>query len=84
MPLPKPDPTPTPKDDKTRVELYQQLVIEYEELDEQIDELLMRNSGHTEGMPDADYSFYRQLAERRDEIHNRIQALENALLDDEK
>lgn len=75
---------PTPADDKTRVELYQHLVIEYEKLDEQIDHLLMRNNGHTEGMSDADYRAYRELAEQRDEIHNQIQALENKLLDDEK
>lgn len=80
--MPSYDPTPT--DDKTRIELYQHLVIEYEKLDEQIDALLMRNNGHTEGMPDADYRAYRELAERRDEVHNQIQALENKLLDDEK
>ncbi len=80
--MPSSDPTPT--DDKTRIELYQHLVIEYEKLDEQIDALLMRNNGHTEGMPDADYRAYRELAERRDEVHNQIQALENKLLDDEK
>lgn len=74
----------TPSDDKTRVELYQHLVIEYEKLDEQIDALLMRNNGHTESMPDADYRTYRELAERRDEVHNQIQALETKLLDDEK
>lgn len=80
--MPLPDQTPT--DDKTRVALYQNLVLEYEKLDEQIDNLLMRNNGHTEGMSDADYRTYRELAERRDEIHNQIQALENRLLDDEK
>ncbi|MCQ3928889.1 MAG: hypothetical protein DPW16_00390 [Chloroflexi bacterium] len=80
--MPSYDPTPT--DDKTRIELYQHLVIEYEKLDEQIDALLMRNNGHTEGMPDADYRTYRELAERRDEVHNQILVLEKKLLDDEK
>jgi hypothetical protein len=79
---PSDSPNETPSD-KSQVELYQQLVLEYEKLDHQIDALLMRNHGRTEDMSDEDYLEYRELADRRDEIHNQIQALESALLDDE-
>ncbi len=66
-------------EDKALVEEYRQLVLEYERLDETIDALLTANDGGTEKMSDDDFSRYRQLAAQRDEIYDRIKALESTL-----
>ncbi len=79
-----PDTTPDiPESDKARVELYRRLVLEYEQLDETIDNLLTRNKGGTKDMSEADYQHYRELAERRDAVHNQIRVIESMLLPDD-
>jgi hypothetical protein len=71
--------------DLDRVQQYQKLVLEYEALDEQIDELLARHNGATEKMSDDDFERYRQLAHQRDYVYNQMKALERQiLLDDEE
>lgn len=75
---------PQPGDDLNQVKEYQKLVLEYEALDEQIDGLLAQHHGATEHMSDADYERYRQLARQRDDIYNRMKAIEREIsLDDE-
>jgi hypothetical protein len=66
-----------------QVQLYRQLVLEYEALDEQIDALLARHHGATEKMSDDDFDAYRQLAHHRDYLYNQMKALEQILLGDE-
>jgi hypothetical protein len=66
-----------------QVQLYRQLVLEYEALDEQIDLLLARHNGATEKMSDEDFESYRELAHHRDYIYNQMKALEQILLGDE-
>lgn len=69
--------------DLDRIKTYQKLVLDYEALDEEIDNLLAAHRGSTERMSDDDYEHYRELAHRRDEIHNRIKALEREILLDD-
>ena len=72
-------------DDLDRVQQYQKLVLEYEALDEQIDELLASHNGATEKMSDDDFERYRLLAHQRDYVYNQMKALERQiLLDDEE
>lgn len=84
-----PNPTSEPSndnelpDDKDQVEKYRQFVLEYEQLDEEIDTLLERNNGGTEDMSKEDYQHYKELAVRRDEVYNEIKALEATLLNDD-
>lgn len=66
-----------------QVQLYRQLVLEYEALDEQVDALLARHQGSTEKMSDDDFDSYRQLAHQRDYVYNQMKALEQILLGDE-
>jgi hypothetical protein len=73
-------------DTQTRVTLvreYQEAVLAYEKLDEQIDQLLQSRGGHTEDLSDADYVHYRELASLRDLEYNRMKTLERALLDEQ-
>jgi hypothetical protein len=70
-------------DDKGQVEQYRQFVLEYEQLDEEIDTLLERNHGGTEDMSKGDYQHYKELAARRDDVYNEIKALEATLLNDD-
>ncbi len=67
-----------------KVQQYRKLVLVYEALDEEIDQLIMANGGHTDKMsPDA-IARYRDLARRRDEVQNDMRALEQELqIDDE-
>lgn len=70
--------------DLDKVQQYRKLVLEYESLDEQIDDLLARNRGATEHMSDEDFELYRELAHRRDYVYNQMKELERqVLLDDE-
>jgi hypothetical protein len=67
-----------------RVQQYRQLVLEYEALDEEIDHLLELHQGAAERMSASDLEHYRNLARRRDDIHNQIRELEQQIaLDDE-
>ncbi|MBI5958477.1 MAG: hypothetical protein HY866_07080 [Chloroflexi bacterium] len=70
--------------DVNRVQEYQRLVLAYEALDEEIDGLLELHQGGTDHMSASDLDHYRELARRRDEIHNQIRELEQQIaLDDE-
>ncbi len=67
-----------------QMQVYRQVVEQYEALDEEIDALIMRYDGATEKMPAEELHHYRQLAERRDDAYNQMRGLEqNLLLDDD-
>ncbi len=70
--------------DLDQVQVYRQLVLDYEALDEEIDTLLAQHDGATEKMSSADFEHYRELARRRDVIYNQLKALEQQLLDDDE
>ena len=61
---------------------YQQAVLEYEDLANQIARLLSAHGGATRNLSDEEYALYRELAERRDLSYNRMRTLERALLDE--
>lgn len=65
------------------VQQYQVLVLRYEELDTQIDDLIMANDGSMENMSDAELQQYRQLAQQRSEVRNDMRILEQQLSIDE-
>jgi hypothetical protein len=62
---------------------YQALVIRYEALDTEIDDLLMAHGGHTEDLPTIDLRRYRALARERDEVESEMRILEQQLNLDE-
>lgn len=65
------------------VQRYQQVVLEYEELDQQIDRLLMEYGGASENMPQWELARYHKLARQRDDLQNEMRDLEAQLqLDD--
>ncbi len=65
------------------VQRYKQLVLEYEELDRQIDQLLMEYGGASENMPQWELARYRKMARQRDDLQNEMRDLETQLqLDD--
>jgi hypothetical protein len=67
-----------------KVQQYRKLVLVYEALDEEIDQLIMANGGHTEDMAPDMMDRYRNLARRRDDVQNDMRALEQELqIDDE-
>ncbi len=61
---------------------YNQTVIEYEQLDQQIDQLLASHGGASKNLSDAEFAHYRELVELRDLAYNKMKTLERALLDD--
>ena len=65
--------------DLTLVQQYRELVLQYEQLDEEIDTLIMANGGGTEHMSTADLNLYRELASHRTEVRNDMRLLEHAL-----
>lgn len=71
-------------DDMERIQRYRALVLEYEALDEEIDELLVRHRGATEHMSDEDFERYRALAHRRDFLYNQMKTLESQIRLDEE
>lgn len=76
----EPEANPSARD---QVQAYQRLLDEYNQLDEQIDEMLAAHGGATEKLPAADLERYRQLARQRDDLHNRLRTLERQLLSDD-
>ncbi|HYO87398.1 MAG TPA: hypothetical protein VER79_02060 [Candidatus Limnocylindrales bacterium] len=63
---------------------YQALVVRYEALDTEIDDLLMAHGGHTEDLPTIDLRRYRALARERDDVESELRTLEQQLnLNDE-
>ena len=66
-----------------QVQKYRTIVLVYEAIDEEIDELLTANGGGTENMTEEDRARYRELARKRDEVLNEMRILEQQLhLDD--
>ena len=66
-----------------QVQRYRKMVLLYEALDEEIDQLIMANGGGTEHMSETDLARYRELARKRDEVLNEMRILEQELrLDD--
>ena len=67
-----------------KVQQYRKLVLVYEALDEEIDQLIMANGGHTEDMSPDMLDRYRSLARRRDDVQNDMRNLEQELqIDDD-
>jgi hypothetical protein len=72
-----------PDDTQHSVQFYQVYVMQYEKLDEEIDQLIMDNGGTSDKMPPEALVRYRQLARKRDEVLNEMRRLEKRLnLDD--
>jgi hypothetical protein len=66
------------------IQRYRDLVLAYEQLDEQIDQFLIASGGTTERMSASAVARYREMARRRDELLNEMRALENELqIDDD-
>ncbi|MFQ3566526.1 MAG: hypothetical protein SNJ59_05970 [Aggregatilineales bacterium] len=67
------------------IQRYRDLVLAYEQLDEQIDQFLMASGGTTERMSTDVVARYREMARQRDELLNEMRALENELqIDDDR
>ena len=67
-----------------QVQYYRKVVLMYEALDEEIDNLIMAHGGTSEQMPPEDHARYRDLARQRDELLNEMRTLEQQLLDDDE
>ena len=65
------------------VHKYQALVLAYEALDKEIDELIMAHGGSSEKMPPEDLERYRNLARQRDDLQGEMHELEMELNIDE-
>lgn len=65
------------------VKKYQELVLQYEALDKEIDELIMAHGGSSEKIPPEELARYRNLARRRDDIQGEMHELEMELNIDE-
>lgn len=74
-----------PRDDDllSKVQDYRRIVLIYEDLNQQINDLLNANAGNTDEMSPEDRKRYRQLARQRDEVQNEMRWLEQQLLDDD-
>jgi hypothetical protein len=72
------------RDPLHQVQEYRKIVLLYEALDKQIDDLIMAHGGLMENMSPDDLARYRSLANSRDEMQNEMRLLEQALqIDDE-
>lgn len=69
-------------DTHVRVDLYRQIVLEYERINAEIAALFARGGG-SDHLTDADRTRYRQLSRRRDELQNEMRLLEQQLLNDD-
>ena len=65
-----------------KVHEYEQSVIAYEKLNNEIDQFLSARGGHSEDLSDEEFAHYRELADLRDLAYNRMKRLERGLLDD--
>lgn len=66
------------------IQRYRDLVLAYEQLDEQIDQFLIASGGTTERMSADAVARYRAMARQRDELLNEMRALESELqIDDD-
>ncbi|NWG17042.1 MAG: hypothetical protein HXY41_10435 [Chloroflexi bacterium] len=62
-----------------QVQEYRKIVLLYEALDEEIDNLLAAHGGHKDTMSPEELARYRQLARKRDDLLNQMRALEQQL-----
>ncbi|GIL08890.1 MAG: hypothetical protein BroJett033_4010 [Chloroflexota bacterium] len=69
-------------DTHDRVDLYRQIVLQYEQINAEIAALFARGGG-SENMTHEDRVRYKKLARRRDELQNDMRVLEQQLLDDD-
>jgi hypothetical protein len=69
--------------DATLLDKYREIVLAYEEINEQIAALLEANDGGTAKMSDEDYLQYRDMARRRDALYDMMKRLEVRLLGDD-
>ena len=76
--------TDNDSDLKQQVAIYQRIVEQYEQLDEEIDNLLMAHDGRSDRMSAEAHARYRNLANQRDELYNEMRALEQSLLSDDE
>ncbi len=67
----------------SKVEKYHKAVLNYEELQQQINALLRANDGSSDEMSELDRKQYRELARQRDEAMNEMRWLENQLLEED-
>ena len=71
-------------DSQDKLKRYREIVLQYEQLDEEIDALIMASDGIPDQMSSEDRARYRDLARRRDEIQNEMRWLESQLMDDDE
>jgi hypothetical protein len=69
------------EDARRAVEDYQRIVLEYEMLDAEIDQLLGEYQGKHDLMPPDALTRYRELARQRDDAYNTMRFMEQQLLD---
>lgn len=62
---------------------YKEAVLAYEQLDQELDDLLQSRGGHTKNLNEADYARYRELANQRDVAFDHMKTLEQVVLGDE-
>ncbi len=66
-----------------KVRLYRELVLQYEQIDEEIDALIMAVNGVPEKLSPHERDRYRELARRRDELQNEMRWLEQQLMEED-
>jgi hypothetical protein len=76
--------TDNPNDTFDKVRLYRELVLQYEQIDEAIDALIMAANGVPDKMSLEDRTRYHELARRRDELQNEMRWLEQQLMGDDE
>jgi len=67
----------------TLLDKYREVVVSYEEISQQIADLLEANDGATAKMSDEEYLRYRDMARRRDVLYDMMKRLEVQLLGDD-
>ena len=70
-------------DTQDKVQMYREIVLQYEQLDEQIDALIMAADGMPDKLSPEDLVLYRDLARRRDDLQNEMRWLEQQLMDED-
>jgi hypothetical protein len=70
-------------DTQQRIQLYRELVLRYEKLDEDIDAYIARH-GSVEQMDSEYLAQYRKLAREREDMQNEMRVLEKQLKLDEE
>ena len=65
-----------------QVQQYRKTVLLYEALDAEIDQLLAETGGASDNMTEEQRALYRELAAKRDNVHNEMRIMEQALLED--